>query len=135
MSNKNLYTSLSINTFTAISVIVCIIITIIKNPESFKMFTVQSKLICGIVALIVIAFEILIILKKKEELPHWLKITKMVSTTAVALTLLTVVFYLGFVAVAEGYSYFIMFQNTNICFHLLTLDNLLLLFYILIEFF
>ena len=120
MSKKNLYTSLFINTFTAISVIVCIIITIVKNPESFKMFTVQSNLICGIVALIVIAFEILIILKKKEELPLWLKITKMVSTTAVALTLLTVVFYLGFVAIAEGYSYFIMFQNTNICFHLLT---------------
>lgn len=120
MNKKNLYISLFLNTFTLISVIVCIIITIMKTPESFKMFTVQSNLICGIVASIVLFFEILIIMKKKEELPTWLKITKMVSTTGVTLTLLVVVFYLGFVAVAQGYSYFIMFYDANICFHLLT---------------
>ncbi len=120
MNKKNLYASFFLNMFTAISFIVCIIITAIKNPESFKMFTVQSNLMCGIVAIVVVVFEILIILKKKEELPLWLKTVKMITTTGVALTLLVVVFYLGFVAIAEGYSYFIMFYNTNICFHLLT---------------
>lgn len=120
MSKKNLYGSFSLNLFTLVSVIVCMTITMIRNPESIKMFTVQSNFISGIVALVMVVFEILVILKKKEELPLWLKVLKMITTTAVTLTFLVVVFYLGFVAIAEGYSYFIMFRSTNFCFHFLT---------------
>ncbi len=120
MSKKNLYGSFLLNIFTVVSVIVCMTITMLRSPESIKTFTVQSNFISGIVATIIVVFEVIIILKKKGDLPHWLKIVKMVTTTAVTLTFLVVVFYLGFVAVAEGYSYFILFRSTNLCFHFLT---------------
>lgn len=120
MTKKNLYGSVALNLFTIISVIVCLIILCINNPNTFRMFTTQSNVIAGITAGIILVYEVLIILKKKDKLPDWLRIVKMVTTTAVTLTLLVVLFYLGFVAIAEGYSYFIMFRNTNICFHLLT---------------
>ncbi len=120
MTKKNLYGSVALNLFTIISVIVCLIILSINNPRSFRMFTTQSNVIAGITASIIFVYEILIILKKKNMIPNWLRIVKMVTTTGVTLTLLVVVFYLGFVAIAEGYNYFIMFRNTNICFHLLT---------------
>ena len=112
--------SLIINTFTMISVIVCTIILSLRGPKTFRMFTTQSNVIVGIVAAIIVVFDILILLKKYNELPKWLRILKMITTTGVTLTFLVVVFYLGFVAIAEGYSYFIMFENTNICFHFLT---------------
>ena len=120
MTKRNLYGSIALNLFTLLSVIVCLIILCINNPNTFRMFTTQSNVIAGITAGIILVYEVLIILKKKDKLPDWLRIVKMVTTTAVTLTLLVVLFYLGFVAIAEGYSYFIMFRNTNICFHLLT---------------
>ena len=117
---RKLYISLFLNTFILASVIVCLYFSFRGGFDSIKMFTVQSNTLSGIVALIIIVYEILIILKKKKELPTWLLTLKMVTSTAVALTLIIVVFFLGFVAVAEGYSYFILFRGTNICFHFLT---------------
>lgn len=103
-----------------ISVIVCAIILSIRGPKTFRMFTTQSNIVSGIVAAIIVVFDILVLLKKYNEIPNWLKIVKMIATTGVTLTFFVVVFYLGFVAVAQGYSYFILFRSTNICFHLLT---------------
>ncbi|RIA78526.1 hypothetical protein EI71_00087 [Anaeroplasma bactoclasticum] len=117
---KKVYGSLLLNLFTTISVIVCAIILSIRGPKTFRMFTTQSNIVSGIVAAIIVVFDILILLKKYNEIPNWLKIVKMIATTGVTLTFFVVVFYLGFVAVAEGYSYFILFRSTNICFHLLT---------------
>ena len=119
MDKKKLYGSLALNTFTMVSVIVITIILISHN-DTFRMFTTQSNVISGIVALIMVIFEILIIFKKIDKLPKWLKILKMATTTGVTLTFLTVTFYLGFVAIAEGYNYFIVFRGTNVCFHFLT---------------
>ena len=117
---KKIYGSLLLNIFTMISVIVCAIILTLRGPKTFRMFTTQSNIIAGIVATIIVVFDILILLKKRNEIPNWLKILKMIATTGVTLTFLVVVFYLGFVAVAQGYSYFILFRNTNIFFHFLT---------------
>ena len=117
---KKVYGSLLLNLFTTISVIVCAIILSIRGPKTFRMFTTQSNIVSGIVAAIIVVFDILILLKKYNEIPNWLKIVKMIATTGVTLTFFVVVFYLGFVAVAQGYSYFLLFRSTNICFHLLT---------------
>ena len=117
---KKIYGSLLLNIFTMISVIVCAIILSIRGPKTFRMFTTQSNIFVGIVATIIVVFDILILLKKRNEIPNWLKILKMISTTGVTLTFFVVVFYLGFVAIAEGYSYFILFRNTNLFFHFLT---------------
>ena len=84
-----------------ISVIVCAIILTLRGPKTFRMFTTQSNIIAGIVATIIVVFDILILLKKRNEIPNWLKILKMISTTGVTLTFFVVVFYLCFVAIAE----------------------------------
>ena len=120
MSKKKLYGSLFLNSFTLVSVIVCMIILIKRNPNTFRMFTTESNLISGIVSLIIVIFEILILIKKRKNLPNWLNKLKMITTTGVSLTLVVVVFYLGFVAISQGYNYFIVFRGTNICFHFLT---------------
>ena len=120
MSKKKLIGSLILNTFTVISVIVCIIILLKKNNNTFKMFTTQSNVISGVVGLIIVIFEILIVLKKRNELPKWVKFVKMVTTTGVTLTFIVCVFYLGFVAVAQGHNYFDLFKNKNLFFHFLT---------------
>ena len=120
MSKIKLFGSLILNTFILVSVIWVVIILSIKSPSSYRMFTTQSNLVCGVSAGIMLVYEILILFKKKEELPTWLKTFKMATTTGVTLTFLVVALYLGFVAVSQGYSYFIMFRNTNLFFHFLT---------------
>ena len=117
---KQIYGSLLLNIFTMISVIVCAIILTLRGPKTFRMFTTQSNILCGVAAGIMIVFEILILIKKKSELPLWVKTFKMVSVTGVSLTFLVVTFYLGFVAISQGYSYFILFRGNNLFFHFLT---------------
>ena len=120
MNKKKLYGSLILNIFTLISVIIITIILLNKRTNTFKMFTTQSNVFSGVVSLVVIVFEILIICKKLNELPNWVKIIKMATTTGVTLTFLVVTFYLGFVAIGKGYNYFVVFRGTNVFFHFLT---------------
>ena len=120
MNKKKAIGSLILNIFTFLSVLGCMIYIFINSKRPFKMFTTQSNFVAGIVAGIIIIFDILIILNKIKDLPKWLKIIKMIVTTGVTLTFLVVTLYLGFVAVAMGYSYFLVFENTNLFFHLFT---------------
>ena len=120
MSKIKLIGSLVLNTFIFVSVIVVATRLAINNPASYRMFTTQSNILCGVAAGIMIVFEILILIKKKSELPLWVKTFKMVSVTGVSLTFLVVTFYLGFVAISQGYSYFILFRGNNLFFHFLT---------------
>lgn len=120
MNKKDLYISLALNLINFIAVIICTIFTFKYGIEEIRMFTVESNIMCGIVAGIMVVFEVLIVLKKKEKLPKWLLTLKMVINTSVLLTFLVVALFLGFVAIAEGYSYFILFRGTNIFFHFLT---------------
>ena len=120
MKRSDLFISLALNLFNFTVVTICTILTFMYSASSIKMFTLQSNMMCGVVALIIVVFEILILLKKIDKLPVWLKTIKMVTNTGVFLTLVVVVFFLGFVAIAEGYSYFILFQDENLFFHFLT---------------
>ncbi len=120
MNKKKLIFSLLLNIFTFLSVLICMIFILKNGKNPLRMFTNQTNLIAGIVSLIIIVFEILILFKKLDKLPKIINIIKMISTTGVTLTLLVVVFYLGFVAIHEGYSYFILFKGANLFFHFLT---------------
>ncbi|MBQ9448724.1 MAG: hypothetical protein IJU60_02470 [Acholeplasmatales bacterium] len=120
MSRRKLWASLILNSANVFAVLVWIIYLIVKDPASFRMFTIQSNLLTGIVAGILVVLEILILRGKKEKLPRWSRILKMATTLSVIVTCLVVVFYLSFVAVSLGYSYFILFEEYNLFFHLLT---------------
>ena len=120
MSRRKLLASLILNGANFFAVMVWIIYLIINDSSSFKMFTIQSNLLAGIAAGVLVVYEILILCGKKEKLPLWSRIVKMVTTIGVSITCLVVVFYLSFVAVSLGYSYFVLFESYNLFFHLLT---------------
>lgn len=91
--------------------------------EALKFFTIDSNLLVGIIACIYLVFDILVLCGKMESIPSWLRILKHTGTVGVALTLLTVAFFLGPVfAIADGsiHGYLMMFTSYNLIFHLLT---------------
>lgn len=120
MNRKKLIISTILNAISFACFLFVLFYHTISHPGSLMMFTVQSNILCGIVSLIVVIFNIFIFLEKKNELPSWLKVAKMVTTASVGLTFFTVTLYLGFVAIAEGYSYFILFRNENFFYHFLS---------------
>ena len=84
------------------------------NITVFKFFTFQSNLFMGIVAFIYAIFQLLILLNKRDKLPHVLLVFNHVGVTAVGLTFLIVIFFL-----APGYGFDKMYNNANLFFHAL----------------
>ena len=82
------------------------------NITVFKFFTFQSNLFMGIVAFIYAIFQLLILLNKRDKLPHVLLVFNYVGTTSVSLTFLVVVFFLGPI-----YGYNMMYLGANLFFH------------------
>jgi hypothetical protein len=81
-----------------------------------KFFTVDSNMFMGIMALIFAIKEIKILKGKNEEISKGLYILKLMATVGVALTFLTVIFYLG--PISEG-GIPSMLKNSNLFFHLI----------------
>lgn len=80
----------------------------------FKYFTFQSNIFMGVVALIYAYYQLLILLNKRDKLPHVLLVFNHVGVTAVGLTFLIVIFFL-----APGYGFDKMYNNANLFFHAL----------------
>lgn len=76
--------------------------------SSLKYFTVLSNLFNGVISLIYAGFQI-----KGNENKTWLKTLKLVATSAVGLTFLTVAVFLGSI-----YGYISMFSGVNFWLHL-----------------
>lgn len=81
-----------------------------------KFFTVDSNIFMGIMAAIFAVKEINIIKGKKTEISSKIYGLKLMATTGVALTFLTVIAYLG--PISEGGTPS-MLKNSNLFFHLL----------------
>ena len=81
-----------------------------KGYENFKFFTVDSNVLMGLSALLFLIYY------KKGEVPKWVKLLKFAGTVSVALTFVTVVFYL---APFSGYDFLAFFINNNLFFHLI----------------
>ena len=80
----------------------------------FKYFTFQSNIFMGVVAFIYAYYQLLILLNKRDKLPHALLVFNHVGVTAVGLTFLIVIFFL-----APGYGFDKMYNNANLFFHAL----------------
>ena len=87
----------------------------LEGFSAFQFFTFDSNLFLGIVSIAFIVYEILILKKKKDAIPHILYLLKYVSTIAVSLTMLTVIIFLS----PQADNYFILFKNSNLFFHLI----------------
>lgn len=88
----------------------------ISGVELFKFFTVDSNIFMGISALLFGIYEILIIKKKKKNIPHFLYTLKFMATISITLTFLVTAFFL---VPTSKYPYWIYYQNSNLFFHLI----------------
>ena len=119
-NNKLFIASFILNILTFLLVIVGVIVMATvrisalgeTNISVFKFFTFQSNVFMGAVAFIYALFQLLILLNKRDKLPHVLLVFNHVGTTAVSLTFLVVVFFLGPV-----YGYHLMYRGANLFFH------------------
>ena len=80
----------------------------------FKYFTFQSNVFMGIVAFVYGYYQMLILMKKKDKLPHVLLVFNYVGVVAVGVTFIIVITVLG-----PGYGYDKMYNNANLFFHAL----------------
>lgn len=88
----------------------------LKGASAFQFFTFDSNLLMGIVSIIYVAYLIMVLKGKREEIPKIVHLMKYISTVAVSLTMFTVVFFL---APFLASSYFSLFLNSNLVFHFL----------------
>ena len=84
--------------------------------HALQFFTVDSNLLVLATSILMLIYYLLMMNKKIEALPNWLKIVRLCSVVGVTLTMLTTVFYLGFI-VTTGY--LSLFYNANLFYHLL----------------
>ncbi|MBQ7995847.1 MAG: hypothetical protein IJ247_06550 [Bacilli bacterium] len=87
----------------------------VQGLDAFKYFTVDSNALMGLCALVLVPFDILVLLGKKEKTPKAIKVLFHIGLVGVTLTLLTVLFFLGII-----YGYQNMFLGANLFMHLLT---------------
>ena len=119
-TDKRSILSFAMSAITALLVLagIIVMITVRGGPLTssswsvFKYFTFQSNVFMGIIAIIYAAYQILIIRKKKEKIPHVLNVFNHVATTAVSLTFVIVIAFL-----APAYGFDKMYNNANLFFH------------------
>jgi len=83
-----------------------------KTDNKYHFFTVDSNILCAVTSLIVVIAEIVAFCQGTDVLPDWVMQLKFVGTSAVALTFLTVVVFLG---PTMGYGK--MFEGTGFFLH------------------
>lgn len=87
-----------------------------KGLENLKFFTVDSNILVGLISLMFSYFEYLVIKNKKEFIPTYMYVLKLVGTIGVTLTFLTTAFYLA-PSIPNGY--YALYRNSNLFFHLI----------------
>ena len=88
--------------------------------KCFRFFTVLSNVFVAIVSFTLLFYNVKNIINDTFTLPKWILTLKFVSTVSVALTFVTVVFFLGPYVTFYGKSYFSMFTGNNFFMHLIT---------------
>ena len=119
-NNKLFIASFITNIFTFLLVLIGVILMVTIRVSAlgttditvFKYFTFQSNVFMGVVAFIYAYYQLLILLNKKDKLPHVLLVFNHVGVTAVSLTFLVVILFL-----APGYGFKLMYQGANLFFH------------------
>lgn len=90
--------------------------------DSYKYFTTDSNILVAIAALIMLVFNVVRLFKPDAVMPKWVSVLKYAGTAAVALTMMTVLLFLGpFAAIKGGLQgYLSMFAGNILVLHLTT---------------
>lgn len=86
----------------------------VAGAQCFVFFTIDSNILAALASLCMCIFSIAHIKGKKAEIPNRLSLFKFVGTTAVTVTLLTVIFFLG-----PTMGYGLMFAGSSLFLHLI----------------
>lgn len=86
----------------------------VNGAECFRYFTIDSNILCAFTGIFVIIGDLFVILGMSDRLPGYAILIKQVGTTAITVTFLTVMFFLG---PTQGYDK--MFAGGNLCMHLI----------------
>ena len=81
--------------------------------ECFRYFTIDSNILMALAALLMIPFTVHSLIKKTDE-PKWIILLNYIGTTAVTVTFLTVMLFLG---PTQGYG--IMIEGSNLYLHII----------------
>lgn len=129
--------SLVVNTFNFAAVFICMLLYFIDKGDgnmavsgirTFKYFTNDSNILMALTSIGIIVCDILILLKKREDIDDIALSLKQIGTVAATVTFLTVMFFLG---PTQGYG--IMLAGKNLYLHLIC-PVLAILSYIFTEF-
>lgn len=83
--------------------------------DCLKYFTTDSNILMGIAALIMLIYNVARFAKPDAVIPKWVSVLKYTGTSAVALTFLTVIFFLGPVfALKSGINGFMLMYKGNV---------------------
>lgn len=86
----------------------------VAGVKCFMYFTIDSNILAALASLCMVAFSLKNIKKDNVKIPKWLSLFKFTGTTAVTVTLLTVILFLG---PTQGYA--IMFLGSSLFLHLI----------------
>ncbi len=107
MKNITIITSLIINSIVFVVTTGIVISYFCGNTgtlieygyQSFKFFTTDSNILAAIASLFMVISEVMILTKKRDNIPYWVLVLKYVGTSAVMLTFTVVI---GFLAPIYG---------------------------------
>lgn len=120
--------SICLNGLTFILVLIYLIYSLAKDGEGnlgnsgvgmLKYYTNLSNFLAGIIALLILPFEIKAFINKKEATPLWVLLLKFATVIALLITFLVTACFLGPTNVANGGSYWSLFAKGNIIVHFL----------------
>lgn len=86
----------------------------VAGAKCFMFFTIDSNILAALASVCMCALSIKSIKNEKTEIPKWLSLFKFVGTTAVTVTFLTVIFFLG-----PTMGYALMFAGSSLFLHLI----------------
>ncbi len=86
----------------------------VTGAKCFMFFTIDSNILAAVASLFMCFFSVKHFKDEKAEIPKWLSLFKFVGTTAVTVTFLTVIFFLG-----PTMGYGLMFAGSSLYLHLI----------------
>ncbi len=86
----------------------------VAGVKCFMFFTIDSNILAALASVFMCFFSIKILKRENAEIPKWLSVFKFIGTTAVTVTLLTVIFFLG-----PTMGYALMFAGSSLFLHLI----------------
>lgn len=125
---KRTLTAIILNSAVIIMVLVYLIMRLVSAGNEIlgnsglgmlKYYTNLSNFLAGIVAVIVLPYEIISFKRGKDILPLWALLAKFAITIALLITFLVTACFLGPTNVANGGSYWALFAGGNLIVHLL----------------